>query len=170
LVLPLLREVPLSRTSRFPPGEFARAADAERPVFRLIRATSLSDMLDRLPMPIYEAVIIASAASAMAFVPLWLIALVVDRIQGTAGAMLTLLTLGGGVSFYSIASSAFGDGPADVHRHALGIVLGLAAQLAATAPLVKAIPRAKARGVATRPASPQTRPPAPRSSPNPPVP
>jgi hypothetical protein len=116
-------------------ARFERPADAALPRIRLIEATSLSTFLAWLPPMLYVGMIVVSCLAGAAGAA----ASIVLRRRPPAAAAdaalhaSVLIGLGGCLTFFALFSSVFGDGFAEVPRHAVAILIGIAFQVSAAA-------------------------------------
>lgn len=131
---PFQHAIVLTRPADMPYlGHFEHPGDENRLRFRLLAETSFTDLLARLPEWIFDSLVYASilagATCFMAFVRRQTRAPAHTPDAATTAVLLG--AIGGGLAFYGIASSVFGDGYGEVGRHAFGVDIGIALQVSA---------------------------------------
>lgn len=122
---------------------FERPGDAQRGKYVLMRETSFSRWVERLPDPAYGGVALLLMGLGVVMAPGSLLlcmrrgagdnpgrADVASRDRSGLRLVACLLGLGGMAIVYSLASSVFGDGYADFPKHAVGALVGAAFGLA----------------------------------------
>jgi hypothetical protein len=95
--------------------------------FRLMRATSLSVRLAWLPFGLYRGLVVTLCAVGVGLGPVWLAGGVAGRpawVRRYPAA--GFLVMGGGVCFYALVSSVFGDGFSELARHTACLLVGVA--------------------------------------------
>ena len=130
---PFHQVIEMSRPADMPYlGHFARPGDQRRLRFRLLAATSFTDALGWLPGQFYTGVVLASiVVGALCFASFLLMQVRSVTGSGRTRAAVLLAAIAGGLTFYGVLSSGFGDGYGEVGRHAIGVDIGLALQIAA---------------------------------------
>lgn len=109
-------------------GKFENSENSKLLEYEIIIETSLTTLLALIPFFSYAIVVILSMILGLITTILWIYFLKRSNsiIQTSAIAM---FSLGGITIIYSIASSVFGDGYADVAKHSVGFPIGLSFQM-----------------------------------------
>jgi hypothetical protein len=118
LTIPMLHVATLSqRPALNEPTRWEDDADTRRLRYRLIEYSSPTYLLERLSPGAYKTIVAAASVLGMAAFVLVAWRAAVGR--GARSCGLPMAGLGGFTLFYTLASTAFGDGFQDVHRHAV---------------------------------------------------
>ncbi len=128
--IPMAHGIALTQRAEIPgPDRWERPADARRLRYRVMRITSPTVLLARLPAPVYRALVAATMLAGLAALP-WVLPFRARwRAAGpgakAAGYGQAMVALGGLTVFYAVASTVFGDGYQDARRHAALVPVGL---------------------------------------------
>lgn len=106
-------------------GRFENPSEERSAKFRLLQVTSLSYWLGKVPLDVFFAGVLIS----MFISPLLFVACFLKRCSQRYRLSFALIGLGGGVVFYSIFSSVFGDGYVEFQKHAVAFLIGLSFQI-----------------------------------------
>ena len=96
---------------------------------RLVRATSLSAIIDALPEPAF--VVMVGLALLGCLVGSVLAMVRIGASGAETDGLIVMVSMGGAIVAYSIVSSVLGDGFMETAKHATAIGLGLAVQVSA---------------------------------------
>jgi len=111
-------------------GYLEDADDVDSVKYKISKATSLSTLVAALPIKIYFFIALIAMISGPVFIFLLII-----RCKDNRGddefyrLVFGMIGLGGIVTLYAIASSVFGDGYADIQKHAVAFMIGISFQL-----------------------------------------
>ncbi len=126
--VPMQNVIPASHPIILPAiGHFEQPSDQERKVYRWIRETSASSLLDFLSGTNYRNLVIASCFLSIPAlgITIWRSIRLRERCGDVITTAMLLCGLGGALTAYAVVSSVFGDGYFDVPRHAIGILVGV---------------------------------------------
>ena len=132
LILPLWKGVALSRPWYLPYGRVEFPEAKESALYRWVNAISFSGLIDRLPLVMYQLLVIVSFVSGAGAGILMLVQ--ASRCVGdlwTTGYFQLSMFVGGALSFYSLFSSVFGSGYTEMAKHSVGLGIGILLQLSA---------------------------------------
>ena len=97
--------------------------------YRLSRLTSLSWLISQLPEAMFLMWGVLSFMSAIGLALMPIVQLLRARFSSRATLAALCVGFGGLVNSYAVASSVFGDGYADLARHALSLIIGASFQV-----------------------------------------
>jgi hypothetical protein len=92
--------------------------------YRFIQATSITTLLDLVPLPVFFSILIASISAGAA-------CLVAHLVLYRDSSLLALSAFGGLLVGYTVVSCVFGDGYMEVSKHGATVGVGLSLQVAA---------------------------------------
>jgi hypothetical protein len=109
-------------------GHLVEPKDSSSARYFFVKKSSLSYALALLSREVMPSLLVGSITTGMIAFAALLLSL---RKSTRAQPLVLMIVFGGLVAFYSIFSSVFGDGYVDLHKHAVGFLVGIALQLAA---------------------------------------
>ena len=112
-------------------GRFENPADSNTIKYALIAGTSFSTLFTALPLEVHAWLALTSFVSGPLFIFLLAVGNKFSRRDNTevSRVAFAMIGLGGIETFYTIASSVFGDGYAEPQKHAVAFLIGIVFQL-----------------------------------------